>query len=177
MCSVLVLIVATTALARADASSIKDTPLTRSECVSTKLAARNPILIMLDGQIQSRMVKVFLRDVNVAANVAPKLFLHSSDNTFIGEYSAAIVDRDHQWQSSVNGTQVNGSSGTLMFFDVSRFDFGGWTPVARVSPVVTWPGDQCIHSISAGDKDVYLVNACRLWTSSLIVLAVILSVT
>jgi len=73
-------------MARADASSIKDIPLTKPECVQAKLAARNPILIMPDGQIQSRMVKVFLRDVNVAANVMPKLFLHSSDNTFIGEY-------------------------------------------------------------------------------------------
>ena len=164
----------------------------------TAVAARSadvkqePIkLIMPDGQLQTRFIRVFVTD-DITMDMKPVLHLYGrlanmgavsagaargsveiANAAIGGGVKVSQISRHYPWviKSASGGPDMH-EKGTLLLFDMHDKRIPWYMAMVRVMPSVTWnPGDA--ERCAIGETEVYIANtrAAVLW--SLAVMAVL----
>lgn len=143
-------------------------------------------MYMPDGQITSRIVRVYLYNWNLSYDMNPRLVLGKlgkADSENVSDrltekvnYSAIEVIPNQQWRETREGELFERQShGTVLLFDLSKHDVPFYIPGIRYLPILIWdenvqPGNKVsaksqIQVIS--DRDIYLRarSGILIWTA------------
>lgn len=146
--------------------------LVTSPSTSTSTSASPaPQLYVPDGQIKTDPVKVWVAFANLEKKMEPRLRDGRSDFSKQEGWTPFLIAPNQTWTEKVAGQSVE-RRGTLLIFDLKKFEIAPYKPMTRVTPVLSWQSpDAPDHEAKIAGQTVYLGQrlVALLWTILVIV--------
>ncbi len=137
-------------------------------------------LFMPDGQLNSHPVQVFVSNKNLDPSMKPRLRLTAGHVLLAkreGEssyYKPEVVAPGQRRVQKVRGQRI-ALTGTILFFDLSKYPFPFYKATRRITPILEWQeksGQKEITRIAVGPDKINLGNiiGAFLWTLVLVIM-------
>ena len=151
----------------------------------TFAAETNPAvrLIVPDGQLRSHPFRVFVT-AQLADDMAPALWFRGSHAfthptaSELRPWPPALVAPRQKWTDTIDGQTVS-LDGTLLLFDIHRFDISWYKSAVRVLPILKWQevGETRTNAwVAVAPQEIYLGNlkGAAVWTLFVVLVVVVL---